>query len=163
MSSSGGCFCLLHVNASLCSNHVDTRYRINLKTASCIYRECFPVLCSNCGKLLTQGRKLYQTGLNELQRTTSFSLRQIRTCSCKTCRHWIVFFGVIYRVGFIRKTGSNCPSQQFKRMKVKSLISNRTIKKCFSFFGKRFFDFTTMFPGRTLFFKSLVLSLWSNI
>ena len=84
LSSSGGCFCLLHVNASLCSNHVDTRYRINLKMASCIYRECFPVVCSNCRKLLTQGRKLYQTGLNELQRTTSFSLRQIRTCSCKT-------------------------------------------------------------------------------
>ena len=49
------------------------------------------------------------------------------------------------------------------RMTIKNLIRNRTIRKCFSLYEKRNFDFTTMFCGTTLSFNALIIKFWSII
>ena len=66
------------------------------------------------------------------------------------------FQGVMYRVCSSRSTASDCTFQPFNLIKIKTLIRNHTIAKCFLFV-----DFTTMFSGTILFLNSLILSAWS--
>ena len=46
-------------------------------------------------------------------------------------------------------------------MAIKILIRYGTITKCFSFYQKRNFDFTTIFCGTALFSNALILNVWS--
>ena len=64
----------------------------------------------------------------------------------------------MYRVYPSHTAASDCPSQQLTAWQL-SLIRNRTIAKCFSFYEKHNFDFTTIFCGTTLFFNALILNV----
>ena len=44
-------------------------------------------------------------------------------------------------------------------MKIKALISNRAVAKCFSFYEKCIFDFTTMLSGTMLLLNALIISV----
>ena len=64
-------------------------------------------------------------------------------------------WGNIYRVCSDRRTAFDCYSQPLtiNRVKINSLIRNRTITKRLSFYLKRIFDFSTMLCSTVLSFK----------